>query len=102
MLIDLVGLFIMKTDSDLQRCRICCIALFTLLDRVLCTFHVKRKVGELQAELATIIGDRRNIRKCFTQSFIQKPLVGIALNLDQVRHIKNFLFTGIAHSHAAS
>ena len=98
MFVDLIRFLIIETNSYFQRSSVGGIPFFAFFDRVLCTLFVKCKVGKLQAQLSAVVGNRRNIRKCLTETFIQKPLVGISLNLDQIRHFQYFLFAGITHS----
>ena len=43
-----------------------------------------------------------HVMKNFFQPFFQKPLIGVLLNFNQVRHLKNFFLTGITHSYTAA
>ena len=48
--------------------------------------------------MTTVVCDWRNVFKNFLQALLQEPIVGIFLNFNEIRHLKNFLLTGIAHT----
>ena len=91
MFINFIRFLVIETDPYLQRSCIGSIAFFTLFNCIFGIFFLQRKVRELQTQLAAVICNRRNIRKGFAESFVQKPLVGISLDFYQIRHFKNFL-----------
>ncbi len=101
-LVDLVGFFIVKAYTYLEGSRIGGIPGLTLRDRVLDLIPGEGEIRELQREMAAVIGDRGNIIKGFLQTFIQKPLIGTLLNIDEVRHLQNFTLAGVAHPNSLS
>ena len=101
-LLDLAGFMIAQSHSDLQRSGIRCITLFTLFDRVLLFIDAQLELAKLQAQMAGEIGDWRDIFKYLLQTFVEEPLIGILLNLNQVGHFQNFFLSGVAHSHVFS
>ena len=102
MLIDLTGFVVAKPHIYFKGSRIGCISLLALFDRVLDIILAKLMGYEFQTQLAGEIHDRRNVTKGFRQTFCQKPLVGIDLNTDQVRHVQDFPLGGVAHTCAFS
>ena len=65
MFVNLICLFVMKSNLDFQRCCICRISLFAFRD---CIFHIvfaQCKIDEIQAQMTTVIRDRGDICKCF-------------------------------------
>ena len=46
------------------------------------------------------VRDGRDILEDLFQALIQEPLIGIFLDFDQVRHLKNFLLSRVAHPYA--
>jgi len=102
MLVDLIIFLIIKPYSDLQRCRISCISLLTLIDRVLYIIFAECKIHKLQTQMTTVVSDRGNIVEYLFEAFIQKPLVGILLNFNEVGHLQYFFLPGIAHAEAFS
>ena len=93
-------LSVVKTYTNFQRSCVCGIPLLALFNRVLHIIFAQSKVHKFQAELSTIILDRRDVIKNFLHSFIKKPLVGILLNLNEVRHFKYLFLSGITHTEA--
>ena len=102
MFIYFFSFFINQTHSNLQRCSISHISLFTLFDRILCILFVKCKVDKFQTELSAIVCDWRNVVEYFLQSFVKKPLVGIFLDFNQIGHFQDFFLSLVAHAHAFS
>ena len=49
MLIDFICLFIVKSYFDFQRCCICCITFFTLINRIFYFIFTQSKIYEIQA-----------------------------------------------------
>ena len=99
LLLDLPVIFlIIQADSDFERSRISTVSLFALFDRIFGVLFLKNIAGERQTEMPAEILDRRNVIQYFLKAFITKPLIGVLLNLDQIRHRQNFLLTLIAHS----
>ena len=68
MLIDLVSLLVVKSDLDLQRCRISCISFFALRNCVLYIVLTQCKIYKLQAQMTAVISDRRDIIENFFQA----------------------------------
>ena len=50
----------------------------------------KFEVHEFEAERSVKVRDRRDIPEYLLQSLIQEPVVGVLLNLNQVRHLQYF------------
>ncbi len=90
LLLDLPGLFVEQARPHPKRGRIGRIALLALLNRVLWLI-VEVIVDKIQNQVVLIVGNGGNILKDFLQPFIQKLLVRIFLNLNQVRHLKHFI-----------
>ena len=57
-------------------------------------------VDKLQAQMTAVILNRRDILEHLMKTLPKEPVVGILLDLDQVRHFENFFLTRIAHPHA--
>ena len=90
LLLDLARLFVQQTDPDLDGLGIRRVALFALFDGVLClVLHGVVQEGELQ--IAGVVGDRRYILEYLLQAFFQEPVVGVALDLQQIGHVDNLL-----------
>ncbi len=98
MLVDLVCFFIVETNLYFQRSSISSISLFAFLDGSFHVFLAQSKINKFQAQMTAVVGNRGNVIKYFVQPFIQKPLVGIFLDFNQIRHLKNFFLSGIAHA----
>ena len=93
MFIDLIFIFVAESHLDFQRCGVSCITLFALFDRVFDVIFAKREVYKLQAQMASKVSDRRDIVKDLFQALVEEPLIRILLDLDQVRHLKNFFLS---------
>ena len=102
MFVDLICFLVNQSHSNLQRCGISYVTFFTLLDGVFSLFFIKCEADEFKTELSAVVCDWRNIVEYFIQSFVEKPLVRILLDLDQVRHFQDFFLSLVAHSHAFS
>ena len=55
-------------------------------------------VYKIQYQISGIVRDAGNIAENLFQALFQKPLVGILLHLDQVRHVQDFINPGEAHA----
>ena len=104
MFIDLVLLLIDQTDPDFERCCIGSIALLALFNRIL---HIGRicaqlVVDKLQAQLTAVVLNRGDVIESFLQTFLQEPVIGILLNLDQVRHLEDFFLSLVSHAHISA
>ena len=55
-------------------------------------------VYKIEYQISGIIRDAGNIAENLFQALFQKPLVGILLHLDQVRHVQDFINPGEAHA----
>ena len=93
MFIDLIFIFVAESHLDFQRCGVSCITLFALFDRVFDVIFAKREVYKLQAKMSSKVSDRRDIVKDLFQALVEEPLIRILLDLDQVRHLKNFFLS---------
>ena len=95
LVLDFAGLLVVQADANLDGLCISCVAFLAFFDGVL-RLLVKRIVKEGQFQIARVIGDRRDVVEYLAQPLVQEPVVGILLNLQEVRHLKNFLILGIA------
>ena len=102
MFVDLVCLFIMKADLHFQRSCVCGVPLLTLGDGILHIVSAQCEIHEFQAQLTAVIRDRRDIRKYFFQALVQKPLIGVLLDFDQIRHFQYLFLPRVTHTHAFS
>jgi hypothetical protein len=93
MFIDFIFIFVAESHLNFQRCRVSRIALFALFDRIFDVIFAKREVYKLQAQMASKVSDRRDIVKDLFQALVEEPLIRILLDLDQVRHLKNFFLS---------
>ena len=75
MFVDLIILFVVKSHFHFQRCGICRITFFTLVDRVLYFILAESEIDEFQTEMTAVICDRGNVIEHLSQTFAQKPLV---------------------------
>ncbi len=87
MFVDLVVFSVVKAHSHLERSRIGRVAFLALLDGVLGILLAKLEAGELETQLAAVIRNRGNIPENFIQTLIQKPLIRVFLNFDEIRHV---------------
>ena len=91
--LDLFGLLVAETDTDLQGTGIRCVARLALLFRVLwCVIH--GVVDEAQLQVAGIVRDGIHILENFLQAGVQEPLIRALLNLQQVRHVHDLRCAG--------
>ena len=99
-LLDLAGLVVGQADQHLQRGGVGHVAFAALLKRVLGRL-VQRIIDELQLQVAIEIVNRRNVIENLAEVLLQKTLVGILLNLDQIGHLHNFFDAGKALANPA-
>ncbi len=92
-----VVLLVIQLNKHFQRRRIGAVPFLALLDRILGILLLEPVTGKSQAEMSAVVLDRRNIVQYFLKSLITKPLIGVLLNFDQIRHGQDFLLTLIAH-----
>ncbi len=59
---------------------------------------VKLVVDKIEHKVVLIVGDARDVLEYFLETFLQKPLVGSLLNLNEVRHIDYFINLAEAHA----
>ena len=86
-----------KADGHAERCGVVNVSLLALLYRVL-GLGVYRVVDELDLEISRIIGDRGDITKNFHQSLTAEPLVGLLLNINEIRQVQSLIDLGKAHT----
>ncbi len=98
MLFDFAVLFVVEAHRHLERCLIIGVALLALFDRILDFVPAEPEVHKLKAQLARIIFDRGNIREYLLEAIGDKPVVGILLNLDEIRDLQNLLLSLIGHT----
>ena len=86
LLLDLLGLAVAQTHADLERSSVCGVPRLALLLRILGRF-VHGIVHERKLQIAGVVRDRCYALEYLPQTLVQKPLVGVLLNFEQVRHI---------------
>ena len=90
-----------QTHAYLQRGGIRCVARLALLLRILGRLvHGIIHEGELQ--VAGVVRNGSYTLEDLPQALVQKPLIGILLNLEQVRHVLDLFRAGIALSDCSS
>ena len=99
MLLDLSVLLIVKADRYLKRCFVVGIAFLAFLDRILRLVPAEPEVDELETQLVRIVLNRGNVVKYLPESIGDKPVVGVLLNLDEIRNLKNLLLSLVRHAH---
>ena len=97
LLLDLAGLLIEQTGSDVQGRCIRSVPFLTFFNGILGGF-VQAVVHKLQHEIAGIVLDSGNIVEDFVQTFLQEPVVRVFLDLDQIGHANHFVDAGKAHA----
>ena len=97
LILDLAGLLVEQPHANLDRLCIGRVTFLALLNGILGLF-VERIVQEGQLQIAGIVADRRHVVEDLAQSFVQKPLIGILLDAQEVRHFQDFLIFGVALS----
>ena len=98
--IDFICLFIIKTYFYLQgscECRISFLAFFDGVLEIILT-GAEREVYKIQTQMSAVIGDGRDVIEHFSKTFPKEPIIGILLDLNEVRHLQDFFLPGIAHS----
>ena len=110
MLVNFFFIFIKKANFHLERCSIGSIPLLALFNGVLCFGPHQFKVHKLQTQMTGKVLDGRNIIKGLPEPLMQKPLIGILLDFNEVRHFKDFftareshpeIFSGLHRMHFA-
>jgi len=96
-LFDFAGFLVEKAGADPQRGGVGHVPFLALLNRVFRSF-VQPVIDKLQHQVARVIGDGRNVAKHLFEALVQKPVVGILLDLDQVGHVEDFIDLRKAHA----
>ncbi len=92
--LDLTGLLIQQTRGNTQCRGICRVSLLTFDDRIVRMIHIERIINEVEHKVVLVVVDTRYILEDLLESFLEEPLIGFFLDLDQVRHIDDvFNFT---------
>ena len=97
LLLDLLGVSVAQTHLDLDGSGVGGIAFLAFLHRVF-RLVVHRVVDEGKLDGAGVIGDGGHVAENLPQTFVQEPLIGILLHLDEIRHLEEFADFGIAFS----
>ena len=84
-LLDLARLLVGQADVDLEGCGVVNVALLALLHRILGVLVIQGKGNEFDHQIAGIVGNRGGIAQNLHQTLVLKPLVGLRLDLDQIR-----------------
>ena len=94
-LLHLAGLVVGQTHRDLEGGGIGHIPLTALRDGMF-WIGIQGIVRKLQLEISVEVSDRRDIVEHLAQVFLQEFLIGVLLDLDQVRHVHDFFNAGKA------
>ena len=87
--LNFVLFLINQAHANFQRLIIGLISFLAFFDRIL-RFVFQIVIDELQHEIAGVVRDFAHVVENFLQALFQEPLVGIQLNLQQIRHLENF------------
>ena len=98
LLLHFSGFLIYKAHGDAQGRGIVNIPLLTFFHGVFRVIKVDVVVHKFKDQFLRIVSDGRNVRQHLFQILRNKPLIGILLNFDQVRHVENLVDTGEAHA----
>ena len=96
-LLDFTRFLIEEARSHAQRRGKRGVAFLTLGDRVI-GFFVELVVHKVQHEIPVEIRDAGHIVEHLAQALLEEPIVGILLDLDQVRHVENLVDVCEAHA----
>ena len=94
---DLAGFLILQSCSYTKGGCISHVALFAFLDGIF-GLVFDMIIDEVQNKVSGIISDGRNITENFLKTFFKEPSIRVFLNLDEVRHIEDFLDLGKTHA----
>ena len=100
-LLDESGLLVGETRSQMDAGRIGGPVRLALLDGVF-GFFIHRIVDELEDEITGVVGNFPDVSEDFLQTDIQEPLVRILLDLDEVRHLHDFIDLSEIHTSGCS
>ena len=89
-LLDLACLLVVKSCGNAHRRGICCVAFLAFPDGIFSLF-LHSVVNEAEAEVSAEIGDILNVSENLLKTGFKEPSVRILLNLNEVRHLHNFL-----------
>ncbi len=87
-----------KLNRNLERRGICSVPFLTFGNGVVRLCGVELIIHKIQYEVAGEVSYSRNVLKNLPESLVKKPLVGVLLNFDKVRHFQNLVNVGKAHS----
>ena len=93
-----VVFLIIKMNKYLQGSRIGAVALFALFDGILCVLLIEPVARKRKAQMSAVVLDRRNVVQHLPETLLAKPLIGVLLNFDQIRHRQDFLLSLVAHT----
>ena len=95
LLLDLLGLLVAQAHPHLQGRGIGGVPGLALLHRVLGLFiHGEVDEGELQ--ISSVVTNGGHIPEHFLETSVQKPLVGLLLDFQKIRHVQHFFMAGKA------
>ena len=95
--LDLTALLVQKAGGNAQSGSIGCIALLAL-DHAVIGLFVQLVVDKIQDQISREVRNAGNIVENLFEALFQKPLIGILLDLNQVRHREDFFDAGKAHT----
>ena len=98
MFVDLVGLLIIEANLYLKRSRVCGVPGLAFRNGVFDLIGTQAETHELQAQMAAEIRDGGDIIERLLHALIEKPLVGVSLNCNEIWHLEDFLGALIAHA----
>ena len=89
--------FVEQACGHAQGCGIGGIAQLALVDAVF-GIILQAEINKIQHKVTGVILDRCDILEYLLQPFVQKPLIRVFLDLDQVGHVNDFVDAGETHS----
>ena len=96
-LFDLACFLVDEPRTHTHRRRIGRIALFALRNSIF-RLIVHTVADKIQHKITGVIRDLRNIAEDLLEPFVQEPLVGILLHLDEIGHLHNLVDPPEAHA----
>ena len=100
-LLDESGLLVGETRGQVDAGRIGGPVRLALLDGVF-GFFIHGIVDELEDEITGVVGNFPDVSEDFLQTDIQEPLIRILLDLDEVRHLHDFIDLSEIHTSGCS
>ena len=99
LLLALTGLGIMESQLDLKRSSIIAVFLSTLIQTADGIGRIKLLVKEIDLPDILRIRYRRDLLEDLLNTLIKEPVVGILLDLDEIRYFDYLVDTRVGHTH---